>query len=1194
VGGCANRAPRATPPPAGDGGKVAAADLDELNRLNSLAIGYLDQFDEGRGKAIELFREIVRKAPDWTTGRVNLAIALLNTAKPDALGEAQSILREIVAKEPENAHAHYSLAVILSYQGETQPAAAEFEKVTQLDPHDAHAWYNLGQALSTSDIKRASEYLRRAAELNPNLSSAVYALQGIERRAGHKDDADKLLERFKALQASKWEEKAAVQYGEMGKYAEPIGKPARPADAAAKPLPLFQPVDKLKIELAAGARWATTADLDSDATAKLRARAQARFGITAATCDFDQDGQLDILLLGAVVEAGKVRDLLLHNEGKWQFQDVTAAAGLAEPRPSLGCAFGDFDNDGLADLYIACAGPNYLFRNLGKGKFQDVTQAAGVAGSGAVSLTAAFLDLDQDADLDIYVANYCAATAAADAFGDKRPAAVPNECFVNVGKAGVAPPDSPAPLGIAFKPAADPALCDGVATVGVTAADCDADYDTDLVLVGDAGPPILVLNDRLMHFHRQPIGDGAANSGPATGVAAGDPNKDGRCDIVCTELDAPVKLLVRKTPPRPGAEAPGAADRAIAFEATASDVKSLRHARLVDVDLDGWTDLVGLSSTGQPVLGRNTGKRLELAGSAFPTLEPAGQRADSKAAGDPKAAGPAALVVSDLDGDGPADLLLVTAAGPSAARNLGNGNHWVKLRLTGARDEGTERRTSEDGGGADFAVHAGGLVVPGEVVSPFLGLGQAYEPLLIGLGAASEIDAVRVRWPDATIQAEVKQKADTLLVMKQTRRRGISCPILFTWNGDRFEYVADFLGGGGLGYLLVPGQYNVPDPDEAVKIEPHQLVPRDGRLRLQIAEPMDEVTYLDRVQLVAIDHPADWQVYPDERFAALGTRPEWRLFAFQERITPRAKTHRGRDVTDILHKSDRRAVDDFYLRGLWSGYAEEHWIELDFGDRLARFGPNDPLLLGMAGWVEYPFSETNYAAATAGVALQPPTIERLGDDGTWHTLFESAGHPAGSPKLMTLDVTGRLTGPRCVLRVSTNMQVYWDHMFVAAVESNDGIRVQPLAAAAAASLGFRGHLVEYLPGGTYPTQHDYQRVDSVELLRQAGRHTRLGDVRELVAEQDDQFVIFGAGDDLSLEFDATALPPLPSGWQRSYVLRTWGYCKSADPLTAHGETIEPLPFSGMSGYPFRRDERPAHADALRRYQETYNTRVFGP
>jgi hypothetical protein len=106
--------------------------------------------------------------------------------------------------------------------------------------------------------------------------------------------------------------------------------------------------------------------------------------------------------------------------------------------------------------------------------------------------------------------------------------------------------------------------------------------------------------------------------------------------------------------------------------------------------------------------------------------------------------------------------------------------------------------------------------------------------------------------------------------------------------------------------------------------------------------------------------------------------------------------------------------------------------------------------------------------------------------------------------------------------------------------------------------------------------------------------TRFGDVTGLLRDRDDRFVIFGPGDELTVDFDAKSLPVLPPGWKRSYVLRTWGYCKDCAPFTATGETIDPLPFQKMSKYPYGPSEHypkdALHEDYLRRY----NTRQVGP
>ena len=177
-----------------------------------------------------------------------------------------------------------------------------------------------------------------------------------------------------------------------------------------------------------------------------------------------------------------------------------------------------------------------------------------------------------------------------------------------------------------------------------------------------------------------------------------------------------------------------------------------------------------------------------------------------------------------------------------------------------------------------------------------------------------------------------------------------------------------------------------------------------------------------------------------------GPAPTQELLVFGDRLFPRAATdHRGRDVTATLRERDGKMVDGFAVRS-WIGFAEEHWVELDFGERLSRFGPSDRLVLYLAGWTDYPYPESVWAAHQAGVSLQVPVLERLRPDGRWEILVNEAGFPAGLPRMTTLDVTGKLSGPRCTLRLRTNMHVFWDQIFVAPVvgsQRHKDLRTQP-------------------------------------------------------------------------------------------------------------------------------------------------------
>src|SRR4051812_29132709 len=160
------------------------------------------------------------------------------------------------------------------------------------------------------------------------------------------------------------------------------------------------------------------------------------------------------------------------------------------------------------------------------------------------------------------------------------------------------------------------------------------------------------------------------------------------------------------------------------------------------------------------------------------------------------------------------------------------------------------------------------------------------------------------------MQCELNQGPDVAVALVENNRKTGSCPVLFTWNGERFVCIGDFLGGGGLGYLVAPGVYSQPDRDESVAIAGDELRPIDGSLRISVTEPMDEVAYVDHLKLEVVDRPPGVSATPDERFAPEGPRPTGELLAWRTPIEPvRATDLLGRDLTEVLRHRDRRTAD---------------------------------------------------------------------------------------------------------------------------------------------------------------------------------------------------------------------------------------------------------------------------------------------
>jgi hypothetical protein len=1168
-------------------------DMAKVLHANNRGVRFAERFQWP--DAVAAFEEVVQMAPDWLPGRINLGIALLNanTDVPNALSRARSLFGEILKQQPDNPYAHFCLGIIMHYEGqpeETEIAGEHFHAVTRVDPNDAAAWYWYGSSLPQGSAEQNKCY-ERAMQLNPYLSGPIYGLAMNYRQQDPKR-SQKLFNDFNALRDADWLDSTQIKYTEMGHYAEVIGRvPESNSGPHTGPIPLFAPAEEFKIQLAPGARWATAAEFGEGPVGELRRQFRNRFGGTMVALDYNHDGKPDLLLLGAVSEAGQVRDLLLRNDGNGHFTDVTAEAGLAGLHHSLGCCVADYDNDGYPDLCITGIGEQRLFRNTGKGKFEDVTAKAGLDSLKTVCLGAAFVDLDQDGDLDLVVAQYATPESALAIFKGEAAASAGGglAVFLNIGEAlPVSSPTQSSALTTKFSRMKEPAalLGDAIPAVALTVSDLDLDRDPDLLVLADRNPATMILNDRLLRFRGTALPEKVVPRGTWNGGLVLDVNHAQHSDLFLVGPGQHPLLLRNRS-----ASAPMEPGRW--FKADTTDSPPLLQAQAVDIDLDGWTDILGLSDQRKPVLLHNTGGRLEHVREAL----------GSDAAWPKDLIGLTAL---DVNGNGFPDLVVWSeATGLHLHVNKGNGNHGLKLELSGHRRvdaRGNKLRCNADGLGTWVIAQAYDVWTAAENTTLAAGLGQSRQPLLLGLGRYRQADVLRLRWPDNTWQAEFNLPTTELRRVEETNRKTGSCPVLFAWNGRRFGFVSDFLGAGSMGESQPGGGHRPPRPEESVKIEAEQLLPLDGSYVLKIAEPMDEVTYLDRLQLLVLDHSGDMRVYPDERFSADGRPPSQDLLAFRQEIFPVCATdHRGRDVTATLRQWDRQTVNDFAQRS-WLGYTEEHWVELDFGNRLAQFDARIPLVLCLAGWTEYPYPESIWAATQAGVALEPPVLERLGADGKWQTL-KDAGFPAGLPRMMTVDVTGKLNGPRCRLRLRTNMEVYWDQIFVAplvqripvdtlADSETSAVRVIPLDVQSA-SLATRGFLQEHSPDSRPPSLYDYDRLESVPFSQLTGRLTRFGDVTDLLRKRDDCFVIFGPGDEITVRFDARSLPALPGGWTRSFVLQTWGYCKDCGPFTATGATIEPLPFQAMSSYPYGPDEHYPRDTVHEDYRKRFNTRQVG-
>jgi hypothetical protein len=459
-------------------------------------------------------------------------------------------------------------------------------------------------------------------------------------------------------------------------------------------------------------------------------------------------------------------------------------------------------------------------------------------------------------------------------------------------------------------------------------------------------------------------------------------------------------------------------------------------------------------------------------------------------------------------------------------------------------------------------------------------------PLHFGLGSHKAADYIRFLWPGGVKQIEMDVTGGQTVSYEELNRKGTSCPILYTWDGNQIRFVTDFLGGSAVGYLHAPGKYNYPDTDEYVKLEQFPPVAKDGTYELRWVNQLEEVLGYDKASLIAVDHPSEVEVFPNERLLPAPPYPESRLYPVREPRPPvEAIDHRGEDVTRLIAEKDRLYPSE--LRRLpFKGYTEPHSLTLDLGDLHA----DEHVVLLLYGWIDYTDSSSNLAAWQAGVKIATPYLEVEDGDGKFRMAIEQMGFPAGLPKTMLVDLEGVVDPKHHRVRITTSQRIYWDQILVATVVPGVDLEVTELSPDRA-ELGFRGYPASVNPDGRAPNIYDYSQISATELWdQQQGYYTRYGDVRELVEDVDDRYVLTKHGDELTLSFEADRLPPLPPGWQRTFLVFADGFGKDMDLNSAYSDTVEPLPFHNMSQYPYAPGEAFPDTDVHRRDRKTYHTR----
>jgi len=857
-----------------------------------------------------------------------------------------------------------------------------------------------------------------------------------------------------------------------------------------------------------------------------------------ALADFDGNGNWDLYVSGLDEKNNKPVRYLLHNN-LGRFVDITPEAGIGHRGEDRSALFVDYDNDGYLDLYIVNTTANVLYYHYEPKKFLNLAGSAGISGSGS-GLSACFADFDHDGDLDLYQLN-----------SDK------NRFYRNN-------------LDGSFTEQSQVMNISGKITPSVDAkyADFDDDGDLDLFVLNALAPSVLYSNLRQGQFADVAEEYGLNTLGGSFASAMGDYNNDGLQDLIVFPADSGTFHLYSNMN-----------GKKFKLDLRSKHMESIlknficKDVSFFDFDNDGFLDLAVAGKpreknniNGGILLFRNDGNgTFTDASHLLPENLPAARQ----------------IELADYNEDGDLDIFLSGNDGRiHLLRNDGgNANHYLKVQLVGLRSG--SGKNNYFGIGTKVEVKSGDLY-QSRIVSKH----ESH----FGLGQRTKADVVRVLWSNGVPQNLFEPGSNQALLERQILKG--SCPFLYAWNGQKYEFVTDVLWRSALGMPLgiMGGEtaYAFSDPaEDYYKIAGDLLKEKDGEYSLQLTAELWETAYFNQVKLMVVDHPENTDIYVDERFSPPPI-PQLKIHKVQQKRSPKSIIDdSGNNLFPLAFAKDNKYVSQMRMDA-YQGITKLHDIIIE----LEEFPETSEVVLYLNGWVYPTDASINMAVSQSSeINVLPPTLQVKNKGGDWQTVIDNTGFPMGKNKYVVLDLTGKFLSADHKIRIRTNMHIYWDYIFYTVGTQDVPIQMHELVMETA-DIHYRGFSKMYRKGVRYgPFWFDYYDVTTDPLWRDLeGYYTRYGDVLELLIDADSKYVITNAGDEISLAFDAGTIPDVKTGWKRDFLIYTNGWLKDGDLNTASGQRVEPLPFIGMSKYPYGKDEIYPQQEEYLLYMKKYNTR----